>query len=71
MRRGLVGAMMVLVLAALSAGTASAQAVAPGAGNAFGQHVAGMAPEHARLHGEMFGRCVSTMARTGTCPYMP
>jgi hypothetical protein len=60
---------MLLVAAALSTGAANA--AVPGGGPAFGQHVAGMAPEHARTHGAMFGQCVSTMARTGTCPHHP
>ncbi len=42
--------------------------VSPG-GNAFGKHVSGMAPEHARLHGAEFGACVRAMARTGECPH--
>jgi hypothetical protein len=71
MRKGLIVATLVLAVAVFGAVTASAEEVAPGAGNAFGQHVAGMAPEHARMHGAMFGQCVSTMARTGTCPHMP
>lgn len=42
--------------------------VAPGGGNAFGEHVSGMAPEHPMVNGLEFGTCISTMARTGTCP---
>lgn len=38
-------------------------------GRAFGQHVSGMAPEHAILHGALFGECVSEMAITGDCPH--
>lgn len=38
----------------------------PGAGPAFGQHVAGMAPEHPVEHGDGFGSCVAMMAR-GEC----
>jgi hypothetical protein len=71
MRKGLIVATLVLAVTALGAGTASAHGVAPGGGNAFGQHVAGMAPEHATLHGAMFGQCVSTMAQAGSCPHMP
>lgn len=41
----------------------------PGAGPAFGRHVAQMAPEHARDHGALFGQCVSAMASTGECPH--
>jgi hypothetical protein len=59
-----------ILLSALIPAAASAQ-TAPGGGPAFGQHVAGMAPEHARMHGAMFGQCVSTMARTGACPPHP
>jgi len=44
---------------------ALADDVARGAGNAFGQHVAGMAPEHAVAHGADFGSCVSAMV---SCP---
>ena len=35
----------------------------------FGQHVAAMAPDHPQDHGQMFGECVSMMAREGTCPH--
>ena len=38
-------------------------------GRAFGEHVSGMAPEHAILHGVLFGECVSEMAITGDCPH--
>ena len=38
-------------------------------GRAFGEHVSGMAPEHAILHGALFGECVSEMAITGDCPH--
>ena len=38
-------------------------------GRTFGQHVSGMAPEHAILHGALFGECVSEMAVTGECPH--
>lgn len=38
-------------------------------GRAFGEHVSGMAPEHAILHGALFGECVSEMAITGECPH--
>lgn len=35
-------------------------------GRGLGQHVSGMmAPEHAILHGELFGECVSELAITG------
>lgn len=40
----------------------------PGGGPAFGHHVSEMAPEHSKDHGAVFGGCVSTMARTDTCP---
>lgn len=56
-----------LVLAAAAPGVAH-QAV-PGGGNGFGQHVAGMAPEHAIAHGADFGACVSAMARGLDCPH--
>jgi hypothetical protein len=46
----------------------SADEIAPVGGNAFGQHVATMAPEHAIVQGVEFGQCVSSTARTGTCP---
>ena len=38
-------------------------------GRAFGEHVSGVAPEHAILHGALFGECVSEMAITGDCPH--
>jgi hypothetical protein len=65
------GAAICLLAAALLAAPATAQTVSPGDGNAFGQHVAEMAPEHPRDHGAEFGECVSSMARTGTCPHHP
>jgi hypothetical protein len=60
-----------LTVALLDGATAPALAddVAPGAGNAFGQHVTGMAPEHAVAHGADFGACVSAMARGLACPH--
>jgi hypothetical protein len=58
-----------LVVLALGTSPVGAEDVAPGGSNAFGQHVASMAPEHAIEHGADFGACVSTMARTGTCPH--
>ena len=48
---------------------AQEEEVAPGGGNAFGKHVFSMAPEHPKLSGPEFGECVSTMARTGSCPH--
>jgi len=51
------------------AAPALAEDVAPGGGNDFGQHVAGMAPEHAIDHGADFGACVSVMARGLACPH--
>ena len=56
-----------LVLAAAAPGVA--HEAAPGGGSAFGQHVAGMAPEHAIAHGADFGACVSAMARGLDCPH--
>jgi hypothetical protein len=60
-----------LTVALLVGATAPALAedVAPGGGSAFGQHVAGMAPEHAVAHGADFGACVSAMARGLACPH--
>jgi hypothetical protein len=48
---------------------AQEEEVAPGGGNAFGKHVSSMAPEHPKMGGVEFGVCVSTMARTGSCPH--
>lgn len=56
--------MILMVVPAL----AHEEDVSPGGGNAFGEHVSGMAPEHPKELGAEFGKCVSTMARTGTCP---
>jgi hypothetical protein len=56
-----------LVLGAAAPGLA--QDVAPGGGNGFGQHVAGMVPEHAIAHGADFGACISAMARGLECPH--
>jgi hypothetical protein len=51
------------------AGIAEAAGAEPGGGPAFGQHMAGMAPEHPVEHGAGFGSCVSAMARGGPCPH--
>ena len=40
-----------------------------GRGPAFGQHVSGMALEHATDHRAMFGECVSTMAQAESCDH--
>ena len=48
---------------------ALAEDVAPGGGDDFGQHVAGMAPEHAIAHGADFGACISAMAQGLACPH--
>jgi hypothetical protein len=71
MRRSLVIAVMVLAVAAFRPGAVAAEEPSPGGGDAFGQHVASMAPEHPRSHGPAFGECVSTLATTGTCPHHP
>ena len=63
-------AMAALAVLALGASPVSAEEVAPGGGNTLGQHVASMTPEHAIEHGADFGRCMSTMARTGACPHV-
>jgi hypothetical protein len=71
MLRRLVG--VAAFTAALLIGTAVpglVQDVTPGGGNDFGQHVAGMAPEHAIAHGADFGACVSAMARGLPCPHI-
>jgi hypothetical protein len=60
---------IVAILGVAGATAVNAEEIAPGGGNAFGQHVAGMAPEHAIAHGAEFGACVSTMATTGSCPH--
>lgn len=44
-------------------------AQAPTGGRQFGEHVSGMAPEHPRRQGRLFGECVSDMATTGLCPH--
>jgi hypothetical protein len=48
---------------------AFAQGAGPGNGPAFGEHISGMAPEHATMHDGMFGECASTMASTGEFPH--
>lgn len=58
---------MVLLMTVLMVVPAFAQT--PGGGDAFGEHVSSMAPERPRDHGREFGECVSSMARTGTCPH--
>lgn len=69
MRRSLVIAGIVLLGLLGSPVAVRADMPVPGGSSAFGQHVAGMAPEHPREHGAMFGACVSTMATTGNCPH--
>ena len=56
-----------LVLSAAAPGVA--HEAAPGGRSDFGQHVAGMAPEHAIAHGADFGACISAMARGLDCPH--
>jgi len=68
-RRLVVVAALTVALLVGTAVPGLAQDVAPGGGNAFGQHVAGMAPEHAIAHGADFGACVSAMARGLACPH--
>jgi hypothetical protein len=65
----LIAVTMAIVVALGVASPAGAHEIAPGGGPAFGQHVAGMAPEHAVAHGAHFGDCVSAMAKTGSCPH--
>jgi hypothetical protein len=70
MLRRLVGvAVLTVGLMVGGAVPALAEDVAPGGGNDFGQHVAGMAPEHAIAHGADFGACVSAMAQGLACPH--
>ncbi len=70
MTRRLIGvAALTVALLVGAAVPASGENVAPGGGNDFGQHVAGMAPEHAVAHGADFGACVSAMARGLACPH--
>ena len=71
MRRIVVVAAMVLTLAVFGGGTGGAETISPADGNAFGQHVASMAPEHPQDHGQLFGECVGSLAVTGTCPHHP
>ena len=40
-------------------------------GRQFGEHVSGMAPEHPKMHGRLFGECVSELAITGECSHHP
>jgi hypothetical protein len=68
-RRLVAVAALTLGLMVATAAPALAQEVIPGGGNAFGQHVAGMAPEHAIQHGAEFGACISAMARGLDCPH--
>ena len=68
LRRLIVGFVAAGGVLVAGSGMVAAQ-VPPGGGNAFGKHVSGMAPEHARSHGAEFGACVSAMARTGECPH--
>ena len=38
-------------------------------GGQVGEHVSSMTPEHALMHGALFGECVSQFAITGECPH--
>ncbi len=38
-------------------------------GRGLGEHVSGMAPEHPKMHGRLFGDCVSELAITGQCSH--
>jgi len=58
-----------LLLGAAAPGLAQEVTPGPGGGSGFGQHVAGMAPEHAIAHRADFGACVSAMARGLPCPH--
>lgn len=70
MQRTLIATIAAGAIALAGIAQASAEeGVSPGGGPAFGQHVSGMAPEHPKGHGRMFGQCVSAMARTGQCPH--
>jgi hypothetical protein len=62
---------MLVLMAVLLTGVTPARAEAPrpGGGPEFGRHVSGMAPEHPREHGKMFGECMSTMAKGEECPH--
>lgn len=63
MKRSILVSLIVSVLTL--GGVQTSLAAEPAGGPAFGQHVAGMAPEHAIEHGARFGACVSAMATTG------
>ena len=54
---------------ALLVGGAAQAVAAPGGGPAFGQHVAGEAPDHPTEDGRAFGQCVSAEARGVECPH--
>ena len=68
-RRGVGVAALAVMLVVGTAAPGIAQVVAPGGGSAFGQHVAGMDPEHAVAHGADFGGWVSAMAQGLACPH--
>lgn len=69
MRKVLTAMTVSAALAAAWAGPALAADPSPGAGPAFGRHIASMAPEHPREGNAAFGACVSAMARGQACPH--
>lgn len=66
MKKVLITTMSVGVLGLAGGFAMQAQAMPPhNDGPGLGHHVSQMAPDHPREHGQMFGECVSTMARSG------
>jgi hypothetical protein len=55
--------------AATSTPPAPQSSQAPMGGRAFGEHVSGMAPQHAIDHRRHFGECVSAMAQGDECDH--
>lgn len=49
--------------------TSLQRAQAQNGGRVFGEHVSDMAPEHPKMHGVLFGDCVSELAVTGQCSH--
>jgi hypothetical protein len=69
MARSLLITSILLLALLLTAAAPSLGLMHRGDGPGFGDHVSEMAPEHPRMHGHMFGECVSSMARGIDCPH--
>lgn len=71
MKKILVITIFALILVAFMVLPAAASDMpCPTPGPEFGKHVSSMAPEYPIMHGRMFGKMISSMARGMPCPPM-